>query len=467
MEVANPINNQLNNQIYITQQSEESFDYQGEINKIRERIQKSEEQRKKTVSRIKNLKNEIQQKRQEIGNYRKDTIETANQEELKIEAERKIFKDEQKRLLDYYHSSVREFQKVSDYHLNLKNQHQDIINQANRDVFLKSLELKKIKSEKQINRRRQIKYNQNEIKYNRQSQKQIKIFQSEIEEIKLAISEKEKHLENLENHLARRRHLEEVEIREKMITTQTRLDQVTSMIDEKETIIKRLKFKFLETKAQHLTSLINNHNKDLTEILENKKTFENEIETIYLEYQTWKNQTQQDIFSDLRQEISKKKNRLEYCQAQIQGLKRKNEKKNQKYVMLLEEETKDLKPIHEEVKEKYLMIDLHKKHIENIVMRLEDERSKHLDHLSIIDKDIDRAQERFQIAQKRIKKSIGKIEETGVKREKGIELQIEDIEADIKEQRELESVLDEKILELSERIEELIILENNQKKNNS
>lgn len=461
MEIEIPINTEISNNFYITEEEVDKFDYQGEIKNLQERIRKSEEQRKKTVSRIKNLKQEIQAKKDQIGNVRKDTIETANQEELKIEGERNIFKEEQKRLLDYYHSSVRDFQKVSNHHNNLRNQHQEIINQANQDIFLKSVQLKKIKSEKQISRRRQIKYNQNEIKYNRQSQKQIKIFQSEIEEIKRILVEKEKYLENLENQLARRRQEEEVEIREKMITTQERLDRLMAMIEEKEKTIERLKRKFLETKAHHLTSLIDNHKRDLAEFLDNKETFENEVDANYQEYQSWKRREQQDIFSDLRQEIVAKKNRLQYCHSQIQALKRKNEKKNQKYVMLLDQETQDIKPIHQEIKEKYLSIDSHKKHIENIVMRLEDERSKHLDHLSIIDTDIDRAQERFQIAQRRINKSIEKIQEIGEKREKEIELEIEDIEADIREQRELENVLDEKILELGERIEELIILENN------
>ena len=131
-------------------------------------------------------------------------------------------------------------------------------------------------------------------------------------------------------------------------------------------------------------------------------------------------------------------------------MKHKHEKKNLKYTMIIEEENKDIKPLNDKFKDNYLLINLHKKHIENITMRIEDEKEKHLDYLSIIDKDIDRSKERLEIFKKRIRKNIEKIEENGKIQELEIERQIGIIESNIKEHRNQELILDEKLIKLNQ-----------------
>jgi len=404
-----------------------------------------EQERKEIISRIKQLKQEIQLKKEDIINLKKNTIELINLEELKIETEIQIFNQERERLIEIYNRTVDNFQKINDEQIKIKNHHQGIIDNSNQDILLKTLEIDKLKSQKQINRRNQIKYNQNEIKYIRQLNSQIKLFQNEIENLSLEIDNLQKSLETEKNKFERKKQTDEINIRAKMNLSQSNLDNITSMINEKENIISTLKSKFIETKAQYIPLVIDNHLKDLDEYKINKQHFESEFTDIYNQYLELKNLKNPDILNNLETTISQKINRREYCQAQIHALKHKHEKKNLKYTMLIEEQNKDIKPLNDKIKENYLLINLHKKHIENITIRIEDEKEKHLDCLSIIDSDIDRSKERLEIFKKRIQKNIEKIQENGINQELEIKRHIKLIESKITEYRNHELILDEKL----------------------
>jgi hypothetical protein len=408
-----------------------------------------EHERKQIISRIKQLKQDIQFKKDELTNIKKNTIELINLEELKIQNEVNIYNQERERLIEIYNRTVNDFQKTHDEQMVIKNQHQDIIDKANQDILLKTLEINRLKSLKQINRRNQIKYNQNEIKYIRQLNRQIKILQNEIEQLSFDINNSQKYLENEKNKFERKKQSDEINIREKMNTSQSKLDNILSMITEKENIISKLKSKFIETKAQHIPLIIDNHLKELNELKNNKQIHESQFTNIYEQYLEWKKQQIPEFFNNIENEILQKTNRREYCLAQIKALKHKHEKKNLKYTMIIEEENKDIKPINDEIKANYLSINLHKKHIENITIRIEDEKEKHLDYLSIIDKDIDRSLERLEIFKKRIQKNIEMIENNRKNQELEIEKQIENIELNIKEHRYQELILDEKITNLN------------------
>lgn len=443
---------EIDNQVYITEQP-------SEIDAINQRIDKSNQQREDVVKKIKELKSLIQIRKNEIKKIRSETLAEENDMRSKISSEKEIFKDEQKRLIQFYQKSVSEFQKVINHHNKLQEEHQKKKFDHQEEIVRKNIHLDKEKTRGQINRRRQLKYNQNDIKFERQSRKQIQTYQNEIKELEKTINNQELEIKKEENILTKNRLEKEINIRNLMIANQKRIDDLTTIIQEKKDIIQKLKNKFIDTKAPYITSLITDHTRDLDEFQETKNIAEESLNNTYNEYQIWKDEHINGFFIDLRENLEKNKRRKQYCLDQISGLKRKIEKRNQKYQFLIIENQKNMDPLRQEIKNHYQAIEKenHFNKIENL--QLEDEREKHLDYLYIIDQDIDRAHQRLEIASKRIEDQIKIVTKQGLEKEKEIENEIVDIYDEIKEQRDFELVIDEKIYELNERIAELKILD--------